>query len=169
MTSATSATGTPREINVLKESDAGRREEGGGEAAASSSTSSSEKIRTRILTPRVWGCVSLQAHDGRHRSPSRFTGLWGRRGGRGFAQGCSRDGRHQPLQPRGARARAAFVRPLARPAPSRETRRRRPWPEERARAETAAPQPPELGPRLSQAEASLLSQGRTAACQELTY
>lgn len=64
-----------------------------------------ENQNSGILTPRVWGCVYLQAHDGRHRSPSRFTGLWGRRGGRGFAQGCSTDG--PPPAPRspGARGR----------------------------------------------------------------
>ena len=62
MSSASSGTGTPREINVLKESDTGRRDEGGGEAATSSSKSSSKKVRTLGFSPRGCGAVFIFKH-----------------------------------------------------------------------------------------------------------
>lgn len=170
MSSATSGTGTPREINVLKESDTGgRREEGRGEAATPSSKSSSEKIRTLGFSPRGWGAVFIFKH---RTAPQDFQNH-GTPGQEGRAEASRRTaegtGRRQPRRPRGARARAGFCvlprdpRPPARPGEGardpRKERLQRHLPHSLLTSDSVYPQ----------AEASLISQGCTVASQELTY
>ena len=158
MSSATSRMGTAREINILKESDTGRRkEEGGGEATASSSKSSTGKIRTLGVSPRGHGAVfifkqapqNLQVHG----APGQ------EREGRGLGQGTEGRGRHQPPAAPEVRAagRASCVLPRDREdevARDRDQRKQR-------FAETPASQPPDLRQCLSLAEAFPISQGCT--------